>query len=202
MNLTLIICIPMLSAFIGWLTNFFAIQMLFHPQKAISFVGFKIWGLIPKRKTQIAKRVSIQISEEFLTHEDLTKWINSSEISSFIQQYVKDQWDQKIDKILDSVPVIKMFLKPEHLLSLRDKMAQSLAENPESFVEKMQKIVAEKIDIQKTIEQNILDLNLQKMEQIIRNIAQKEIRSIQWIGAFVGFLIGCVQVLIAFFLSA
>lgn len=49
-----LLLIPLISGFIGYITNFIAIKMLFRPKKKI----FGYQGLIPKRKTILAKRLA------------------------------------------------------------------------------------------------------------------------------------------------
>lgn len=43
-----------IGAMIGWITNYIAIKMLFRPYKEMNFLFFKIQGLIPKRRSEIA----------------------------------------------------------------------------------------------------------------------------------------------------
>ena len=51
-----IVLVPVISAFIGWFTNWIAIKMLFHPKKPIRFLGLTIHGIFPKLQKQIAKK--------------------------------------------------------------------------------------------------------------------------------------------------
>ena len=53
-----------IGALIGWITNYFAIKMLFRPLKEINILGFKVQGLIPKRKMEMAESIADTIQEE------------------------------------------------------------------------------------------------------------------------------------------
>jgi len=44
------------------------------------------------------------------------------------------------------------------------------------------------------VEKKIKSLNNDEIEKIVMQIAKKELNFIVWIGAIVGFLIGCIQV--------
>ncbi|NDC78344.1 MAG: DUF445 family protein, partial [Chitinophagia bacterium] len=54
--------IPVISAFIGWVTNWVAIKMLFHPRRPIRFLGLTVQGIFPKRQRQFAERLGRMVS--------------------------------------------------------------------------------------------------------------------------------------------
>ena len=67
MNTTLILILtPFITAGIGWLTNWVAIQMLFHPRKSICVFFWHWQGLIPRRQKQLAAESAEIIEREIL----------------------------------------------------------------------------------------------------------------------------------------
>lgn len=48
--LTKLAVLAIIGAFIGWMTNVFAIKLLFRPLQPVNILGIKLQGLIPKRK--------------------------------------------------------------------------------------------------------------------------------------------------------
>jgi uncharacterized membrane protein YheB (UPF0754 family) len=48
---------PVLGAFIGYITNVVAVELLFHPKKPVNIFGFKIQGLVPARSKEIVERI-------------------------------------------------------------------------------------------------------------------------------------------------
>jgi len=52
-----LILIPIISAFIGWFTNWIAIKMLFHPREPKKFLGLTLHGIFPKRQKVIAEKL-------------------------------------------------------------------------------------------------------------------------------------------------
>lgn len=66
------------AAFVGGITNHFAIKMLFHPREEIRIRGRKLPftpGLIPKRKEEIAESLGKVVSEYLVTSEGLQEMI-------------------------------------------------------------------------------------------------------------------------------
>ena len=72
-KLVLIFFIPIISALIGWFTNYIAIKSLFKPIKPVNIFGFKFQGLIPKEKNKIILKLSKTISDYLISNKDLLK---------------------------------------------------------------------------------------------------------------------------------
>ena len=70
MNYWLLI-IPVISAFIGWITNWVAIKMLFHPRNPINILGIQVQGIFPKRQQQFAEKLGKIISNDLSVSEHL-----------------------------------------------------------------------------------------------------------------------------------
>ena len=49
--------LPFIAALIGWITNWVAIKMLFHPKKRIKIGIFEIQGIFPKRQKIFAEKL-------------------------------------------------------------------------------------------------------------------------------------------------
>ena len=69
-----LILIPIISALIGWLTNWVAIRMLFHPRKPILIGNFKLQGLIPRRQPDIAEQAADDPDQDDRDAEELSTY--------------------------------------------------------------------------------------------------------------------------------
>lgn len=78
-----------IGGLIGWITNFIAIKMLFRPYREINIFGFKIQGVIPKRKKALAESIAKMIDEELISVKDITQTINSMELDEEIEKIVE-----------------------------------------------------------------------------------------------------------------
>ena len=58
-----------IGALIGWITNKVAIKMLFRPVNPVKILFFKIQGVFPKRKDQMAISLADTIESELLSKE-------------------------------------------------------------------------------------------------------------------------------------
>ncbi len=73
-NMVRIILTLLISAAIGYATNFLAVKMLFRPLKPVYIKGHRLPftpGIIPKGKPRLAKALSAAVSDSLLTSEDI-----------------------------------------------------------------------------------------------------------------------------------
>ncbi len=67
-SMILLISLPTVCAFIGWITNVIALKMLFRPHDPVDVLGlFKIQGVLPKHEKLFAEKFSRLTVSDFLT---------------------------------------------------------------------------------------------------------------------------------------
>ena len=71
---------PVLGAFIGYLTNYVAIKMLFRPLKKWHVMGIRVPmtpGVIPSKRHMLAENIGEMVGKHLLTAHDVGEAINS-----------------------------------------------------------------------------------------------------------------------------
>jgi uncharacterized membrane protein YheB (UPF0754 family) len=53
------------------------------------------------------------------------------------------------------------------------------------------------LDVREVVRDKVLAVSSDKLEQLLFELMKKEFRFIEWVGAVLGFTIGCIQVLLA-----
>ena len=81
------IVLPLLGAMIGWWTNRLALWMLFRPYRAISILGWRWQGVIPRRREQLADALARALQEHLLTPEDQRALLEAVEIVTGLSDY-------------------------------------------------------------------------------------------------------------------
>lgn len=199
MEILEIFIMMIIGGLIGWLTNIVAIKLLFRPLYPIEMpiIKFKIQGLIPKRKSEIANSIGIVVEEELLSiYEIIDKVIDEDEIDR-----IKFTLLKKINIIIDEkLPsLIPSTIKKMILNYVNDFIAQ---EGDEAIKDLMDEIIdkaVEKVKISQIVEDKINTYDMKKIEEIIISIAKKELRHIEVLGGILGLLIGLIQGLLVFF---
>ena len=194
MTLALMITIPIISALIGWITNFLAVKMIFHPYKEVSVLGIKVQGLLPKRKKDLAQKIGETVEQELLSHEDIQKAVDTPEFHQEVTDAVLTAVETTINERLASNPLIAMFLTGQTAALVKEMLSEEVEKQVPNFMGKMFTRLESKIDVKELVRQKIEAFDMQKLEDIVYSIAAKELKAIEVFGAVLGFIVGGVQV--------
>ena len=187
----------LISGAIGWITNWVAIKMLFRPHKEINFGLFKIQGLIPKRKAEIGTGIANIIQNELISVKDVISNIDREEFSKRLNKLIDDVLDKNLKKkVKEKFPLLQMFFTDKVAKDVGNTIKDIVMENQEKIFEIFSNYAEENIDFEVIISDKISNFSLDKLEEIITLLANKELKHIEVIGAILGMLIGAVQYLI------
>ena len=193
----LILSIPLISAFIGWFTNWIAIKMLFHPRLPVKVLGITFQGIFPKRQHQFAQKLGKLVSEELLSFKDIEAKITDESNLKQVMPIVETHIDNFLRyKLASEMPIISMFIGDktiEQLKSVFMKELESLF--PVLMTSYMEKLRHE-LDLEAIVTEKVSNFSSDKLEEILQSIMSKEFKFIEIIGAVLGFFIGILQVLI------
>lgn len=187
-TLTIIILIPVISALIGWFTNYLAIKSLFRPKKRTKILFFKIQGVIPKRKKVLTNRIATVVEDYLFSKEDIAKIFqdkkNLKKIKKDIVPIIETKFLEKVPVMFQSMaqPIISKILNEETdeiISKIGDEVAKNTINN---------------INIKKIVKDKLENYDVENIEKIIYAIANKELKHIEYLGAVIGFIIGLVQI--------
>ncbi len=187
----------LIAGAIGWITHWVAIKMLFRPHKEINFGLFKIQGLIPKRKAEIGTGIASIIQNELISVKDVISNIDREEFSKRLNSLIDDVLDKNLKKkVKEKFPLLQMFFTDKVAKDVGNTIKDIVMENQEKIFEIFSNYAEENIDFEVIISDKISNFSLDKLEEIITLLANKELKHIEVIGAILGMLIGAVQYLI------
>lgn len=198
MNYVLIL-IPVISGFIGWITNWVAIKMLFHPRQPIRLLGIHIQGIFPKRQEQFAAKLGKLVSEELLSFDEIKAVIANPKNQSSIMPLLDQAIDRFLKEKLNTVmPMISMFISDKTIETvknvLKDELEQMLPKAIDEYVDN----IKDKLDLEKIVTEKVRNFSSDKLESILYQVMAKEFRFIEILGGVLGFLIGLLQVAITY----
>ena len=192
---SLLFLFPVLAALIGWLTNFVAVKMLFHPQKPIEVLGFSIQGVFPKRQSQLADKLGDLVANELFRVDQISQKIESFALSEENMNAVGNRIEKTIrGKLINTFPMLSMFLTDEMIqkvtLLFRAELEDFVADSVKQLTENFEK----NLDVREIVRLKVSNFSHEKIEEILVALMKKEFKFIEVIGAAIGFLIGCFQV--------
>lgn len=194
MNIWLV-SIPLISAFIGYFTNWVAIKMLFHPKEPVRILGITLQGIFPKRQQQFGEKLGKLVSNEFLSFNDIEGKIsdpsNLEKILPHVDQHIDAFLNNKLPK---AFPMLSMFIGEKTIATLK---AAFMEELKELFPTLMQRYAAElkaELDLEHIVREKVSSFSSDKLEGILYQIMSREFRFVEILGGVLGFLIGLLQV--------
>jgi len=172
---------PLLGACLGYLTNWIAIALLFHPRHPI----LGVQGLLEKRKAVIA-RSTAEIVRTYL--------LNTAEIRRMVdRRKARRSIDRLVERQLSLVPRLGRRLLAR---GLRELTYHYVFDDDGFVKEEILELAISDTDLEKTMVEKISATDLSQLERIIRQASAPEIRFILLSGAVLGFVVGFIEALL------
>ena len=195
--------IPLISAFIGWFTNWVAIKMLFHPKEPRRILGITFHGIFPKRQKIFAEKLGKMISAEFLSFEDIAEKIANPQNLKKLMPMIEDHVDKFLrNKLSDEMPFLSLFIGDKTIASLKKIFMQELEILFPQLMKSYAGHLQEELDLEMIVTEKVSAFSSDKLENILYQIMSKEFRFVEILGGVIGFIIGIVQVLITLLFPA
>ncbi|MDM0551974.1 DUF445 domain-containing protein [Clostridium perfringens] len=174
----------LIGAVIGYITNWFAIKMLFRPREAKYIFGMKLPftpGLIPKEKSRIANKVGETVGTHLLNSDSLSKALKDDKIKSKFNEVAKE----KINQVINSNSTLEESLKNtlgENYYALKGNMINNIAKTilesiqEEEFKNKLKFYIVDSIKerLNKNPEKIIDFINSNKFREVIIKTLEEE----------------------------
>ncbi len=185
------ILIPLVSALIGYLTNVVAIRMLFWPRQPVNLIFFKLHGLLPKRRAELASSLGQLVEEQLLSMDDLFEKINTPEVRDKISKLIITAVKSRLGEVMPRI------LPGKVTQVIADGLEKIIRQEAENLIRKSfqagQEYLNEEIKVSQIVEDKVNEFDLDQLEEMIRGISSPEIRAIEILGGVLGLIIGIVQ---------
>lgn len=192
------ILLPLIGGVIGLVTNYIAVKMIFRPlqRRRILFVPFQ--GLVPRRQKELAKSIGKVVGAHLVEHKDIVKAFDKLEFDELLGGVLDRGLTPKIQE-LRSLPLIGGFLTEERVGDIKKAIRGSILQHKQVVLDEIEKGLVKGLDVQKMVEQKVAAFPVLKLEQLILEVAKKELHAITWWGGVLGALIGLLQVAVVWF---
>jgi uncharacterized membrane protein YheB (UPF0754 family) len=189
-----LLALPVISAFIGYITNVAAIKMLFWPNKPVKLGFFTLQGVLPKRQSKIAAIVGQLVEEQLLSMDEVFDRINTPEIREVLTDKISLILRNRLNELLPRVVPIRV----SNIIGdiLEKVLRQEAANIIKQTIEAGSEYLNEEIKIHLIVEEKINAFDLDELEKMIRGVTSVELTFIEILGGVLGFIIGFIQVAI------
>jgi uncharacterized membrane protein YheB (UPF0754 family) len=192
-----LILIPVISAFIGWFTNWVAIKMLFHPRNPVTILGIRFQGIFPKRQEQFAEKLGKLVGRELLSFADIEAKISNPDNLKTVMPHVESHIDHFLRvKLSDSMPMMSMLIGDKTINKLKGIFMEELETLFPQVMKDYAGSLKQQLDLEQIVTDKVKAFSSDKLEDILYQVMAKEFRFVEVIGAVLGFIIGVLQIFI------
>lgn len=191
--------LPVMSALVGWGTNWLALKMTFYPLEPIGWPPWFGWqGIIPSKAAKMAKRSVELMTEQLVTVDDIVSRLDPDRVAQVLEPALELLVRRLADEMFE-----------EHAAKLWNRMPRAvreqfykraLKETPEvtrRVIEEMHARSGELFDLEEmVVEALVRDKAL--LNELFLRCGREELKFIERSGLGFGFLFGLVQAIIWF----
>jgi uncharacterized membrane protein YheB (UPF0754 family) len=179
----------LLGSLIGWITNKLAIKMLFKPVHPIRFLFITIQGVFPKRQAEIAKSLGKIVNAELVGIDDFKSALTTPENIQKVNEKLKVKLEETIQ---ENIPPMFLAMAGGAINSIIEKFTSTENSLLDELIEDLTS-ANDSIDISKIVEEKVNQMDFRRFEGVLLELMSKELKHIEYIGAFLGLLIGVGQ---------
>jgi len=195
----MIYLLPFIGAITGWVTNWVAVKMLFHPKEPKNFGLFKVQGVFPKRQKLMAEKLGHIVAAELFSIDDVVEKMKSAD-NTEVLGFVESKIDNFINvKLSGSMPMLAMFLNDDLKNKIKTTLMEEIAEVIPGVIDSYANKLKNEVDVEAIVYEKVLNFSSDKLEEILYSIMKKEFKFIELLGGVLGFLIGIIQLCIVLF---
>jgi uncharacterized membrane protein YheB (UPF0754 family) len=193
-QITALVSIPIVSALIGYVTNFIAVKMIFRPQLPKRFFGITFQGLIPKRQREIAQSIAKMIERDLISHRDVQDVLKKPETLASVTDVIATEFDGIVSTLAGKNPVLGMLLQGEVLSQVKSVLMEQVHAAAPRIMDGVASKVEGNLDFRQIVQRKIEGFDLGKLESLVYEISARELRAIEVLGGVLGFFVGLAQI--------
>lgn len=185
------IAAPLAGALIGWLTNALAVRMLFRPHQPRRILGLRFHGLIARRQADLARSIGAVVGDHLLRAEDVLPSLHGEHAAEAIDRVLAEAIAPKVQE-LRSLPLVGGFLTDERVADLRKGLVDGLLKDG-ALDRLLEDLLQGGVDVHAIVEERVASFPVARLEELVLEVARRELRSIEAWGAVLGALVGLIQ---------
>ena len=187
--------LPAFGGFVGFFSDWAALQMMFRPLQPKKIMGMTVQGLFIKRQQEVASDYAALISKQILTPanmiEELFRGALSDRIMELIQRNVREMIDTQTGSIR---PLVVYAVGSQKYIEMKNVVTDKiLAKLPETM-KYMESYAEDAMDVRNTLVERMQRLSPEEFEGMLRPAFKEDEWALIAVGAALGFLVGELQV--------
>lgn len=187
--------IPAFGGFVGLVSDWIALQMLFRPLYPKKVLGFTIHGKFIARQKEVARDYAALIAKELMTPanfiEEVLRGPFADRVVDLMQRYVKTATDEQLGL---AKPLVVYALGSARYQEIRAHIVQRTLDLIPETSRHVEAYAMAALDINNTIVARMDLLTPEEFENMLRPAFKEDEKTLVLAGAVLGFAIGEIQV--------
>lgn len=198
-----LLSIPLISALVGWSTNYLAVKMMFYPLKFVGIPPIFGWqGLIPAKRKQMAEIEVELVLGKLLSVEELANRLEPEALTKAIEHRLHQVVRKIVNEVMESsAPTVWAALPVQGKNLVYRRIEDDIPYVVSKMVEDFQHNVNEILDIKELVVEQLVN-SPELINEIFLRSGEKEFPFIVQSGFYFGFLFGLPTMALWYFYQA
>lgn len=187
--------LPAFGGFVGFFSDWIALQMMFRPQLPTRFMGLTFQGLFLKRQKEVAADYAALISKQLLTPANMMEELFRGAFSDRIMELVHKNVKRLVDEQAGVArPLVVYAVGSQRYIEMKNVVADRILQKMPETMKYVEAYAEDAMDVRNTLVNRMQDLTPQEFEGMLRPAFKEDEWSLIAVGAILGFLVGEAQV--------
>lgn len=196
--------IPLVSAAIGWFTNWVAIKMTFYPVEFRGLPPIFGWqGIIPRHSERIAEKTVDLVTKHLVSVEEIISRVEPERFSKELEPIYDKITEEIVEEVISTQSPALWEVLPQPLREqIRQRVREAIPELVERIIGGQRERLVEVFDLRGLVLHNLTGPNKELLNEMFIRCGAPEFRFIVRCGLYFGFALGLVQCAVWYFLQA
>ncbi|MEZ4367930.1 MAG: hypothetical protein R2939_16865 [Kofleriaceae bacterium] len=189
--LYLILAVPLVSAFIGWLTNWQAVKMIFWPAQK----RFGWQGIVYAHADVFSSNLGRIAQDDLMSGADMAAKLDPAELERALEPVLAAETPALIAAAADKIqPGAWAMVPPPMQAMVIEQIKGKTRAIARELVEEMRPRAGELLDVQAMVKAQLSGPNVERLARLTQQIGHKEFKFIEYSGGVFGLIIGFGQI--------
>lgn len=187
--------LPAFGGFVGFFSDWIALQMMFRPQLPTRFMGMTFQGLFLKRQKEVAADYAALISKQLLTPANMMEELFRGAFSDRIMELVHKNVKRLVDEQAGVArPLVVYAVGSQRYIEMKNTVADRILQKMPETMKHVEAYAEDAMDVRNTLVSRMQELTPQEFEGMLRPAFKEDEWSLIAVGAVLGFLVGEAQI--------
>ena len=186
--------LPAFGLFIGFASDWLALQMLFHPKQPKKILGLTYQGLFLKRQQEVSRDYARLVADQVITPANIWQAILQGPGSDKLFALVQKQVEQTVDEQAGIArPLVAFAIGSRQYQQMKKTVTEKLVQTLPTTLRHVDHYAEGAMDIRNTLMERMQKLSPEEFEGMLRPAFKEDEWSLIVVGAVLGFIVGELQ---------